>query len=330
MTNMLPQEAAEMLDRWLGAGWVAEALAGDASVRAYYRVRRPDGTTAMLAYYPAEVRPQLARFLSTYRAISPNATLPAVLESCDFAVLQEDAGDRTIFDVLQSNREEGLTLYQSAVDLLVALQRTEDPRANEAFTAEFFEAELEMAADFFSSRLMGLELDGESKKAINKVCRSVASHPYVLCHRDYHGQNLHVQNGLLYLIDYQDARLGPDTYDLASLLRDRGVGRIIGADRELELLDRWANASGAVGDFRRRYFETLLQRSVKIFGTFAKIPIVRGRMHYLDFIPPAMETVSRCLEELPEYAALAPAFVVPFDRDAAIARATDLYAAGTQ
>ena len=327
---MLPDEAAVMLDRWLGSGWQAEPLAGDASVRAYFRVRRPDGSTAMLAYYPPEVRPQLARFLATYEAISPNAALPAVLQSCDFAVLQEDAGDRTIFDVLQSDREEGLLLYAAAVDLLVALQRAEDPQANAAFTAEFFEAELAMAADYFTTRLMERTLDADAGEAIRKLCLNVSSHPYVLCHRDYHGQNLHVLNGSLYLIDYQDARSGPDTYDLASLLRDRGVGRIIGDEREMELLERWAAASHAEGDYRRRYFETLLQRSVKIFGTFAKIPIVRGRMHYLDFIPAAIETVRRCLEELPEYAALAPAFVLPFDREAALARATELYAAGTQ
>ena len=55
---------------------------------------------------------------------------------------------------------------------------------------------------------------------------------------------------------------------------------------------------------RRRYFETLLQRSIKILGTFAKQPIVRGRMHYLEFIPPTLESIRRCLDELPEFAAL--------------------------
>ena len=53
---------------------------------------------------------------------------------------------------------------------------------------------------------------------------------------------------------------------------------------------------------RRRYFETLLQRSIKILGTFSKQPIMRGRMRYLDFIPPTLESVRRCLDELPEYA----------------------------
>jgi hypothetical protein len=128
----------------------------------------------------------------------------------------------------------------------------------------------------------------------------------------------------LYVIDYQDMRSGPDTYDLASLLRDRGVARIIGEETELELLAHYADAAGAKGDVRRRYFETLLQRSIKILGTFAKQPIVRGRMHYLEFIPPTLESVSRCLEELPDYAPLRDMFPLTFDLEAARERAREL------
>ena len=45
----------------------------------------------------------------------------------------------------------------------------------------------------------------------------------MLCHRDYHSRNLMLHEGRLYMIDFQDARMGPDTYDLVSLLRDSYV-----------------------------------------------------------------------------------------------------------
>ena len=45
----------------------------------------------------------------------------------------------------------------------------------------------------------------------------------MLCHRDYHSRNLMWHDDTLYVIDFQDARMGPDTYDLASLLRDSYV-----------------------------------------------------------------------------------------------------------
>jgi aminoglycoside/choline kinase family phosphotransferase len=156
-----------------------------------------------------------------------------------------------------------------------------------------------MSRDYYVERLMGER--GESLAPLfQTLARNVAAHPYVLCHRDFHGQNIHVVGDEIYLIDFQDLRMGPDTYDLASLLRDRGVARIIGDETELELVDHYAGGRNV----RHRYFETLLQRSIKILGTFSKQPIERGRMHYLDFIPPTIESIRRCLRELPEYAAL--------------------------
>ena len=321
--STLPSEAARYVDEWLGAGWEAKPLAGDASVRAYYRVTGPDGKSYILAYYPQEVRAQLARFLASSELIAPHVRVPAVLEHCDFAVLQDDVGERTLFDVLHDDREEGLRLYRAAIDLLAGFQKAGETDINAPFTAEFFYGELEMAREFYVEKLMGGDV-AALEPIMKKICENVARHPYVLCHRDFHGQNLHLLNGALYLIDYQDLRMGPDTYDLASLLRDRGVGRIVGDAAELDLLAHYAAVTGAQGDVRQRYFETLLQRSIKILGTFAKQPIVRGRMHYLDFIPPTLESIRRCIDELPGYAALRDMFPLQFDAETARRRAQDL------
>lgn len=318
--SSLPSDAAQVLERWLGPGAVARALAGDASVRAYYRVTGPDGRTWILAYYPEEVRGQLARFLSSYEAVAPHAPLPEVLQHCEMAVLQRDVGDRTLYDVLHENRGEGLRLYGQTIELLAGFQQAADRGLNEPFSAQFFIRELGMAGEFYIEKLMGGS--GAALEPYAKtICENIARHPYVLCHRDYHGQNIHILNDRLYLIDYQDLRMGPDTYDLASLLRDRGVARIIGDAAELELLGRYRDRIGAAGDIRRRYFETLLQRSIKILGTFARQPIVRGRMHYLDFIPPTLESIGRCLDELPEYAPLRDIVPLAFDLGQARERA---------
>lgn len=318
--TVLPPEAARCVTGWLGDAWTARPLAGDASVRAYYRITAADGRTYMLAYYPEEVRAQLARFLGAYDAVAPHARVPAVLHHSDVAVLQYDAGDRTLFDVLHGHRDEGLRLYRAAIELLARFQRASDGGLNEPFTSAFFYSELEMAREFYVEKLMGF--DGAALESVLKtLCDNVARHPYVVCHRDFHGQNIHVLNGDLFLIDYQDMRMGPDMYDLASLLRDRGVARILGDDAELELLEHYAALTGAAGDVRRRYFEVLLQRSVKILGTFSKQPIARGRMHYLDFIPATVESIGRCVAELPEYAALRDMFPLQFDLDAARSRA---------
>jgi N-acetylmuramate 1-kinase len=319
----VPDEAATWLTTWLGPGWTAQPLAGDASVRAYYRVSDAGGRSYMLAYYPEEVRHQLRRFLGAYEALAPHVRIPAVTQHADAAVLQHDVGDRTLFDVLHEDRAEGIRLYHASIELLVAFQRAGDCGLNAPFTAEFFSSELKMAREFYVERLMGR--DGAALEPFMRmVCENVARHPYVLCHRDYHGQNLHVVNDVVYLIDYQDLRMGPDTYDLASLLRDRGVARIIGEDEELALLEHYRDRIGADDGIRRRYFETLLQRSIKILGTFSAQPILRARMHYLDFIPATLESIGRCIEELPEYAPLRDMFPLAFDLDTARERAREL------
>lgn len=321
--SSLPPEAAIYLDRWLGSGWTARPLAGDASVRAYYRVTGPDGRSWILAYYPEEVRPQLRRFLGAYESLRSCGHPPEVVEHCDFAVLQHDVGDRTLFDVLHDDREAGIRLYHDAIELLASFQRAPDQGLNPPFSAGFFFSELEMARDYYVERLMGA--DGSGLGAMMKMLSdNVAQHPYTLCHRDFHGQNIHIKNDDLYLIDYQDLRSGPDTYDLASLVRDRGVAEILGDTVELELLEHYVRTTGAGGDVRRRYFETLLQRSIKILGTFSKQPIVRGRMHYLDFIPPTLASVRRCLEELPDYGSLRDIFPLTFDPGRALERAREL------
>ena len=96
--------------------------------------------------------------------------------------------------------------------------------------------------------------------------------------------------------------MGPDTYDLASLLRDRGVWQAIGENDERRLLTRWAAILGAdEGSLTRRYLESLLQRSIKAVGTFARMAVVYRRDHYLEYVAPTLETARLCVERLGEW-----------------------------
>ena len=329
----LPDEASAFLREFLGDAWSVEPLPGDASVRRYFRIRLPDASTCMLAYYPREVRAQLEQFLSAYRAVQPHGRVPEVLRHSDAAVLQADVGDQTLYDLLHEDRDAGVQLYRAAIDALVAFQRAGPGKVNPAFDSDFFLTELEMTREFYVDALMG-ESEESSRRLIplfRRLADNLAAHPYVLCHRDYHGQNIHVLKDALYIIDYQDLRMGPDTYDMASLLRDRGVARILGEDTEMELLDYYGRAEGRLAlGLRQRYFETLLQRSIKILGTFSRQPIERGRLHYLEFIPPTLESIERCLRELPEFEALSRAFPLRFSMTHAQARAKGLYEHGSQ
>jgi N-acetylmuramate 1-kinase len=306
----LPLEAVRFLDEWLGTGWSAEPLAGDASVRAYYRVTRPDGEKLMLAYYPETVRESLERFVRAHRALAVCSPVPALLRQAGFAVAQKDVGDQTLFELLHCDREAALPMYRAAVDLLVDFQKApaEAQTINPRFDAPFFAAELGMTREFFVERLSGGKAGEQLEPLLQRLAAEMATHPYRLCHRDFHGQNIHLHENALYVIDFQDLRMGPDTYDLASLLRDRGVGELLGRDIEEDLISYYGSRIDADDQLRERYFVNLLQRSLKTIGTFARQAVERGRNHYLSYIPPALGTVELCLEELPRYAGLRASF----------------------
>lgn len=301
----LPPEAAAFLNEWLGSDWETSALEGDASVRQYFRLVAGKDRY-MLAYYPEVVREGVSRFVASYRAIERFVSVPAVVRHSVAAVVQADVGDETLFDLLYREPDRAIPLYREAIGLLIRFQRSEETAAslNPAFTSRSFRQELEMTRDFYLEQLLeSPQADSvQLRSLMDELCEKIASHPYVLCHRDYHGQNIHIFNQRLYMIDYQDMRMGPDTYDLASLLRDRGVARVIGVPNEDALVDYYAQELGAEsGGVRERYFETLLQRSIKILGTFAKQAIVRNKQHYLEFIPPTLESIARCLDHLEEF-----------------------------
>ena len=318
--SALPEEAAAFLRECCGDQWSVEPLPGDASVRRYFRIRLPDGSTRMLAYYPREVRTQLRQFLDAYNAVLEHGRVPKLLQHSEASVLQFDAGDETLFDLLHRDRERGIALYRDAIDALVTFQRAGAVTINPAFSADFFFNELEMTRQFYVEKLMGRG-ETESRRLVpvfRLLAEKLQRHPYVLCHRDYHGQNIHILNNDLFIIDYQDLRMGPDTYDLASLLRDRGVARILGDQTEIEFVDYYGSRGAqSVPGLHTRYFETLLQRSIKIIGTFSRQPIERSRVHYLDFIPPTLESVERCLRELPEFEELTRLFPLQFSLDEA-------------
>lgn len=319
MTQTFPDEVTAALRSWYADDWNLEPLQGDASVRAYYRLTTGSGSRLMFAYYPEAVRSGVARFVSAYEAIAASARVPAILQQSPVAIVQEDVGDQTLFELLSRDRETALGFYRQALDLLVAFQKS--PLAaqtlNSPFDAAKFYEELEMTYTYYVAGLMQERSERTREglaAAFRKLSEKISQHPFVLCHRDYHGQNLHIFNNQIYMIDYQDMRMGPDTYDAASLLRDRGVGRELGQAAEKELVEHYAHSLGVDPVLlRTRYLETLLQRSIKIIGTFAKQSVARGRHHYLAFIPSTLESIQFCLDRLEGFETIAELFPMKFE-----------------
>jgi aminoglycoside/choline kinase family phosphotransferase len=117
-----------------------------------------------------------------------------------------------------------------------------------------------------------------------------------------------VHDGQLYVIDFQDARMGPDTYDLASLLRDSYVDI---TDRELDELIAYflalkqRDGEGVSGEeYRRRFDLMALQRNLKALGTFGYQTITRRNTVYIQYIPRTLRYARANLHKYPRFAHL--------------------------
>jgi len=211
----------------------------------------------------------------------------------------EDLGDVTLqAHVGTKSAAEHAALYREAVSLITSIQQRGRELAapqylpyGVAFDVEKLMWELRFFTKHFLEAYRGAVLTDSVREALaqeySASAGELAAEPRVLCHRDYHSRNLMLHRGRLYIIDFQDARMGPDTYDLASLLRDSYMDF---SEQQVEALIAFflarRNASKADdADFRRRFDLMALQRNLKALGTFGFQTTSRGNPVYIQYIP---------------------------------------------
>ncbi len=158
-----------------------------------------------------------------------------------------------------------------------------------AFDVEKLTWELNFFVKHFLEGYRGISLSPAERAALDEEWAAIAteleSEPRVLCHRDYHSRNLMFCEGSLYIIDFQDARMGPDTYDLVSLLRDSYVDLTEPQIEELTAYFLALKGSSDGAAFRRRFDLMALQRNLKALGTFGYQTLSRQNPVYIQYVP---------------------------------------------
>jgi len=305
----------------LHSGSRLETLAGGAFIRRFCGMFLPDGGTRIVMDYGARFEGEtddvrLTRIFQ--RAALPVARVIEVLPGAG-ALVEEDLGDETLELALErlpsGNRPARDALYRSSVRLAagIAIRGTEsliqsDRALGPALDEERFRFEMRFFVEhYLGSFLRRPDTGNGLQEALASLARAAASHPRVLCHRDYHSRNIMIRaDGGLAMVDIQDARWGPDTYDLASLLRDAYVD--LPEDAVDGFFDLYRNeVSGAVEveKLRERFDVTSAQRMLKALGTFGYQIAVLGRERYRSAIPRTIERLSRLLPVSTQTAPLA-------------------------
>ncbi len=295
------------------AGWggaVVEPLAGDASFRRYFRLRRTNPTsgdeTAMLMDAPPpqeDTRPFLAvaRWLEEGGMRSPRVLAE---DAGAGLVLLEDFGERRMRDHLDAYPADELAVYEGAVDTLVALHRL-PPGPFPPYDSAVYAREAGLFVEWYCPA-RGLAVDAPGYAAVwNEALAPLLSrqNPGVTVLRDYHAENLMLLASLndQGLLDFQDALVGHAAYDLVSLLQD--ARRDVAPKLEEAMLARYLAATGAdEASFRADYAVLGAQRNAKIVGIFVRLWRRDGKPRYLALIPRVWAQLERDLA----HPALAP------------------------
>ena len=298
-------------------------LTGDASDRRYFRVQPRGGGSFVLALHAAPFSFDALPFVNVAGLLGRvPVPIPAILGHAeDLGILElQDLGDVTLQAHLGSAPvSEHTALYREAIRLIAAIQRRGRELASDQFIPygiAFDVPKLTWEMDFFLKHFVvayrGAEITPADREALaaefGALVAELAAEERVLCHRDYHSRNLMWRDGRLFIIDFQDARMGPDTYDLVSLLRDSYVDISEDALADyiayfLALRGGSPSADDAV-EFRRRFDLMALQRNLKALGTFGYQTATRRNPVYIQYIPRTLNSARTNLAKYPRFAGL--------------------------
>ncbi|HKX27398.1 MAG TPA: phosphotransferase [Blastocatellia bacterium] len=308
-----------------------QPLTPDASTRKYYRVAtaaKPD-ETFIISLYAAPFNPQENSYLDVTRLFEQaGLPVPRVIEvvGAEGIILQEDLGDCSLTQWLSEAEPTGADrMLRRAIELIVHIQAA-TPLAHElksvASRLAFDEEKLSWELNYFfkhffdSLRHQTFAPDREQaiKADLQAIAVELASRSQTLTHRDYHGMNLMVDShGELRVIDHQDARIGPVTYDLVPLLVERRLQ--LPDDAWVETYQDYFHHLRSelrlppidLAELRSEFSLMTVQRQLKAIGTFSYQTAVVGRGEvYQKYIKPAVATVLHAMSQpgMKEYPAL--------------------------
>ena len=318
-------------------------LAGDASNRRYYRLGLSGAPVTSL------ILMQLADpegFKASEEAVSGSASevteLPFInilrfLQGIKLPVpvlyfydepggllYLEDFGDVTLAQACQESSPDSVErFYHQAIDLLVKIHlRGSKPfqlpclAFTRSFDVPLYMWEFDHFLEYGIVARQGRPICSEDyipvRQAFQGIAEWLAAQPGVFTHRDYHSRNLMVDGKRLGMIDFQDALMGPMTYDLASLLRDSYmaldegmIDRLIVRYREAmcQGLPPSQRTEGLLEDhqaFRKLFDFTSIQRNLKAAGRFVYIDRVKKNPNFLASIPQTLKNVRANVDKYPE------------------------------
>lgn len=315
----MSDERLELLTQWLAVElgdveYNIEPASADASFRRYFRISF-DGKTIIAMDAPPEVE-DCSRFIRTAKMFAAIGVSVPLIQAEDLKqgfLLISDLGSRQYMDEL--NQDTVDSLYDDALDALITIQASGLNNELPQYDLALLLREMEIFREWYLQKHIQYLLDDDTNKQIDNafefLAKSALEQPRVIVHRDYHSRNLMVlEHNNPGIVDFQDAVVGPVTYDLVSLLKDCYI------EWPVKSVKSWMSGFhekclqlGILKNVDQETFECWfdlmgVQRHLKAAGIFARLNYRDGKPGYLADIPRTLGYVKRVVVAYPELAIL--------------------------
>lgn len=290
--------------------------AADADFRRYWRATFDDGYTIICMDAPPD-KMSIKPYLEVREIFASAVRVPEIYfqdEQNGFALL-EDFGRYTYLQAMQQDERQQVhkVLLLEAIDTLIKLQKSTQANRLPEYSEQILRKEMQLFVEWFVPKELKITLNSKQQKlwqsGVEAIMPEILKQPKVYVHRDFIVRNLMLMKNQPGVLDFQDALLGPITYDLLSLTRDA----FIGWDEEfvLDLVIRyWEKAKAEnlpvneqFDDFYRAYEFMGIQRHLKVIGIFARLKHRDNKEKYASEIPRFLKYLNKTIQR---YSELAP------------------------
>lgn len=291
-----------------------QPLAGDAGFRRYFRVV---GQPSLIAVDSPPEKEKNQAYIAVSMAFQRHGIVTPKIFAVDFAngfFLLEDFGTRLLQPELTNRNSPAAVadLYSQAEAILLEIQRVApESRVFPLYDRRELQAEMDLFSQWFVAELLGMALDENEQQMLQHLCDdlidSATEQPQVVVHKDFHSRNLMLlEDNSLGVIDFQDALIGPITYDLVSLLKDcylhlpadQVEQRALDFKQSLEVNKQLEKMTDK--DFLRSFDKMGLQRHIKVLGIFARLCLRDGKSAYLNDLPLVIRYTLEVAQRYPE------------------------------
>jgi aminoglycoside/choline kinase family phosphotransferase len=288
------------VERWVteqlpGVRFTLESASEDASFRRYWRARLADGRSYVVMDAPPDkedCRP-FVHVAALLRAAGVHAPEIFAQDLASGFLLLGDLGNTTYLQAI--NPQNAPRLFADATDALIRWQLATRPGELPPYDEALLRREMNLFPEWYVAKHLKKDLNEKQQASLEGIfaalVKSALAQPLVYVHRDYMPRNLMVCEPNPGVLDFQDAVLGPITYDVVSLFRDAFVSWP--EDQVLDWAVRYWEKAKQAGlpvhaDFAEFWqaFEWMgLQRHLKVLGIFARINYRDGKPKYLADTP---------------------------------------------